>query len=62
MSTKTKKKQPAKGKADLEFISNAENLLIEKEKRYQRKQPRAQVENLTTLKETKKPKAKAGKK
>ena len=53
MSTKTKRKT-TKTKSDLEFISNAENLLIEKEKRYQRTVRGPQVEKLTTLRETKK--------
>ncbi|MCU0368438.1 MAG: hypothetical protein MUF39_06375 [Cyclobacteriaceae bacterium] len=39
-----------------EYIKAEENLKIEQEKRYQRKDKRAQVENLTLLKETKKPK------
>jgi hypothetical protein len=38
----------------LDFISNAENLLIEKEKRYQRIVRGPQVEKLTMLKESKK--------
>lgn len=45
-----------------EEIKAAENLKIDKEKRYQRKDKRAQVENLTQLKETKKPKASERKK
>jgi len=53
MSTKTKRKA-IKNKSDLDFISHAENLLIEKEKRYQRTIRGPQVEKLTTLKETKK--------
>jgi hypothetical protein len=53
MSTKTKRKA-TKTKSDLDFISHAENLLIEKEKRYQRTIRGPQVEKLTTLKETKK--------
>jgi hypothetical protein len=39
-----------------EEIKAAENLKITSEKRYQRKDKRAQVENLTLLKETKKSK------
>jgi hypothetical protein len=38
-----------------EYIKAEENFLIEKEKRYQRKNRRPQEEYLTTLKETKKP-------
>lgn len=57
MATKTKRKT-TKNKSDLEFISRSENLLIEKEKRYQREDRRPQVEKLTTLKETKKPRKK----
>ncbi len=57
MATKTKRKT-TKTKSDLEFISRSENLLIEKEKRYQREDRRPQVEKLTTLKETKKPRKK----
>jgi hypothetical protein len=53
MSTKTKRKS-TKTKSDLDFISNAENLLIEKEKRYQRIVRGPQVEKLTMLKESKK--------
>lgn len=53
MSAKTKRKS-TKTKSDLDFISHAENLLIEKEKRYQRTILGPQVEKLTTLKETKK--------
>ncbi|MFN9596608.1 MAG: hypothetical protein ACK560_07450 [Bacteroidota bacterium] len=53
MSTKTKRKS-TKTKSDLDFISNTENLLIEKEKRYQRTVMRPQVEKLTMLKESKK--------
>ncbi|MFN5324309.1 MAG: hypothetical protein ACK5C5_05270 [Bacteroidota bacterium] len=53
MSLKTKKRT-TKTKSDLEFISNSENLLIEKEKRYQRTIRGPQVEKLTTLKETRK--------
>ncbi len=40
-----------------EYIKAEENLKIESEKRFQHKQKRAQVEKLTLLKETKKPKA-----
>ncbi len=50
-------KRKLKTLADLEMIKGAENLLIEKEKRYQttlKKNRRPQVEKLTTLKETKK--------
>ncbi len=65
-NTKTPKKV-SKTKADLEMIAGKENLLIEKEKRYQtelKKMRRPQVEKLTALKETKKkaaPKVKAKK-
>jgi hypothetical protein len=55
-NTKTKKRVTTT-KADLEMISGQENLLIEKEKRYQtelKKMRRPQVEGLTTIKETKK--------
>ena len=55
-NTKTRKKV-SKTKADLEMISGQENLLIEKEKRYQtelKKMRRPQVEKLTALKEPKK--------
>ena len=55
-SIKTKKKAKTT-KADLEFISGKENLLIEKEKRYQtelKKNRRPQVEKQTQLKEIKK--------
>ena len=57
MATKTKRKT-TKTKSDIEFISRSENLLIEKEKRYQREDRRPQVEKLTTLKEAKKPRKK----
>ena len=39
-----------------EYIKAEENFKIEKEKRFQRKSKRAQVETLTLLKESKKPK------
>ena len=55
-NTKTPKRV-SKTKADLEMIAGKENLLIDKEKRYQtelKKMRRPQVEKLTTLKETKK--------
>ncbi len=55
-NSKTKVKQ-RKTKADLEMIKGAESLLIVKEKRFQtllKKSRRPQVENQTTLKETKK--------
>jgi len=39
-----------------EFIKAEENFRIEEEKRYQRKHKRAQAEQLTQLKETKKEK------
>jgi len=55
-NSKTKSK-PKKTMADLEMIKGAENLLIEKEKRYQttlKKNRRPQVEKLTMLRETKK--------
>ena len=57
MNSKKRKTAPRKTKADLEMIVGAENLLIEKEKRYQtelKKMRRPQVEGLTTIKETKK--------
>jgi hypothetical protein len=40
-----------------EYIKAEENLKIEQEKRYQRKDKRLQVEQLTLYKEEKKPKA-----
>lgn len=40
-----------------EYIKAEENFKIVQEKRYQRKDKRAQVEGLTTIKEEKKPKA-----
>lgn len=50
-----KKKPSPKGKKnDPELMRSAENLRIEKEKRYQRTVLGPQVENQTTLKETKK--------
>jgi len=39
-----------------EFIKAEENLKIDQEKRYQRKDKRAQVEGLTTIKKDKKAK------
>jgi hypothetical protein len=39
-----------------EYIKAEENLKIEQEKRYQRRDKRQQVEQLTLLKENKKPK------
>lgn len=45
-----------------EEIKAAENLKIEKDKLYQRKNKRQQVEQLTLLKETKKPKTSATRK
>ena len=39
-----------------EYIKAEENLKIDKEKRYQHEDRRQQVEQLTLLKETKKPK------
>ncbi len=57
MSGKKRKTIPKTTKADLEMISGSENLLIEKEKRFQsilKKSRRPQVEKLTTLKETRK--------
>lgn len=57
MNSKKRKVVPLKTKADLEMISRTENLLIEKEKRFQtelKKSRRPQVEKLTMLKETKK--------
>lgn len=44
-----------------EYIKAEENLKIEQEKRYQKKDKRAQVEKLTLLKETKKPKQNSAK-
>ena len=41
-----------------EYIKAAENFKREEQKLFQRKDKRAQVENLTTMKETKKPKGK----
>ncbi len=40
-----------------EYIKAEENLKIDQEKRYQRKDKRAQVEGLTTIKKDKKVKA-----
>lgn len=40
-----------------EYIKAEENLKIDQEKRYQRKDKRAQVEGLTTIKKDKKTKA-----
>lgn len=40
-----------------EFIKAEENLKIDQEKRYQRKDKRAQVEGLTTIKKDKEAKA-----
>lgn len=40
-----------------EYIKAEENLKIDQEKRYQRKDKRAQVEGLTTIKKDKKAKA-----
>jgi len=57
MAKHSKSGKPVKSKADLEMIKGKENLLIEKEKRYQRVNLGPQVENQTTLKETKKKKA-----
>lgn len=45
-----------------EEIKATENLKIDKDKLYQRKNKRQQVEQLTLLKESKKPKASATKK
>jgi hypothetical protein len=45
-----------------EYIKAEENFKIEQEKRFQRKDKRAQVEKLTLLKETKKPKGSFSKK
>lgn len=45
-----------------EYIRAAENLKIDLEKRYQRKDKRLQVEQLTLHKEIKKPKGSSGKK
>ncbi len=39
-----------------DFIKAAENFTIEEEKKFQRKDKKPQVEQLTQLKETKKPK------
>jgi hypothetical protein len=44
------------------FIKAEENFKIEEEKRYQRKNKHAQVEQLTQLKEAKKPKGFSAKK
>jgi hypothetical protein len=57
MVSKKAKKKTGTTKADLEIKARKENLLIEKEKRYQvelKKMRRPQVEKLTTLKEKKK--------
>ncbi len=57
MTSLKAKKKVTKTKADLEMISAQENLLIDKEKRYQtelKKRRRPQVEGLTTIKESKK--------
>lgn len=57
MSGKKRKSKKHLSKADLEIVAAAENLLIEKEKRFQeplRKMRKPQVEKLTTLKETRK--------
>lgn len=54
MATRKNAAGKSKSKADLEILKSSENFLIEKEKRYQKKVRRPQVENLTTLKETKK--------
>ena len=65
MEKSKKSLQSGKDKDDKRLKSSKENLLIEKEKRYQRKVKGPQVENQTTLKETKKqaaPKPKAKKK
>lgn len=45
-----------------EYIKAQENLKIDQEKRYQRKDKRLQVEQQTLLKDTKKPKGGRGKK
>jgi hypothetical protein len=45
-----------------EYIKAEENLKIEQEKRYQRKDKRLQVEQLTLHREEKKPKGGKGKK
>jgi hypothetical protein len=44
-----------------EYIKAEENFKIDSEKRYQRKDKRLQVEQLTLHKETKKPKGSSGK-
>lgn len=49
-----KKPSPKAKKNDRDLIRSAENLRIDKEKRYQRTILGPQVENQTTLKETKK--------
>lgn len=57
MSGKKRKTEKHTSKADLELIAAKENLLIEKEKRFQeplRKMRKPQVEKLTTLKESRK--------
>jgi hypothetical protein len=45
-----------------EYVKAEENFKIDLEKRYQRKDKRLQVEQLTLHKETKKPKGSSGKK
>lgn len=54
MATKKTTSGRKQTKPEIEFLKSSENLLIEKEKRYQKKLKRPQVENLTMLKETKK--------
>ena len=57
MTSLKAKKKVTKTKADTEMIAAQENLLIDKEKRYQtelKKRRRPQVEKLTLLKEPKK--------
>ncbi len=57
MATQKKASGKIQNKADIEILKSSENFLIEKEKRYQRKVKGPQVENQTTLRETKKKKA-----
>jgi len=57
MTSKKKSTAPVITKADLDMIKNSENLLIDKEKRYQRKDLKPQVEQQTQLRESKKPAA-----
>ena len=57
MSGKKRKAEKQISKADFEIMAASENMLIEKEKRFQeplRKMRRPQVEKLTTMKESRK--------